>query len=69
MKNHTNCLMSGYFILIMEVMHERNAYNFPLDLAISNFAPLALQSPKSNTLVAWHVTGATDTDSSGNKVY
>jgi photosystem II P680 reaction center D1 protein len=53
----------------MEVMHERNAHNFPLDLAISNFAPLALQSPKSNTLVAWPVTGATDTDSSGNKVY
>jgi len=29
----------------MEVMHERNAHNFPLDLATTESAPVALQAP------------------------
>jgi photosystem II P680 reaction center D1 protein len=29
----------------MEVMHERNAHNFPLDLAVSNVLPVALNAP------------------------
>ena len=29
----------------MEVMHERNAHNFPLDLATSESAPVALTAP------------------------
>ena len=29
----------------MEVMHERNAHNFPLDLASASATPVALQSP------------------------
>jgi photosystem II P680 reaction center D1 protein len=29
----------------MEVMHERNAHNFPLDLASSSATPVALISP------------------------
>ena len=29
----------------IEVMHERNAHNFPLDLAASEIVPLALTSP------------------------
>jgi photosystem II P680 reaction center D1 protein len=29
----------------MEVMHERNAHNFPLDLAAAESAPVALQAP------------------------
>jgi photosystem II P680 reaction center D1 protein len=30
----------------MEVMHERNAHNFPLDLASAGeFTPVALQAP------------------------
>jgi photosystem II P680 reaction center D1 protein len=29
----------------MEVMHERNAHNFPLDLAVSKTAPVALIAP------------------------
>jgi len=29
----------------MEVMHERNAHNFPLDLASSEVAPVALTAP------------------------
>jgi photosystem II P680 reaction center D1 protein len=29
----------------MEVMHERNAHNFPLDLAASETAPVALSAP------------------------
>jgi photosystem II P680 reaction center D1 protein len=32
-----NCLNLG-----MEVMHERNAHNFPLDLAAGEFLPVAL---------------------------
>ena len=28
-----------------EVMHERNAHNFPLDLAASEIVPLALTAP------------------------
>jgi photosystem II P680 reaction center D1 protein len=28
-----------------EVMHERNAHNFPLDLAAANFTPVALTAP------------------------
>ena len=28
----------------MEVMHERNAHNFPLDLASENIFPIALNS-------------------------
>ncbi|NTW21880.1 MAG: photosystem II protein D1, partial [Nostocales cyanobacterium W4_Combined_metabat2_030] len=32
----------------MEVMHERNAHNFPLDLASSEFAPVALTAPSIN---------------------
>jgi photosystem II P680 reaction center D1 protein len=30
----------------MEVMHERNAHNFPLDLASGEVAPVALQAPE-----------------------
>ena len=29
----------------MEVMHERNAHNFPLDLAAAESTPVALQAP------------------------
>ena len=29
----------------MEVMHERNAHNFPLDLAASESTPVALTAP------------------------
>ena len=29
----------------MEVMHERNAHNFPLDLAAAQSAPVALTAP------------------------
>jgi len=29
----------------MEVMHERNAHNFPLDLAASELTPVALTAP------------------------
>nr|Q9S3W5.1 RecName: Full=Photosystem II protein D1; Short=PSII D1 protein; AltName: Full=Photosystem II Q(B) protein; Flags: Precursor [Mastigocladus laminosus]AAD51002.1 photosystem II D1 protein [Mastigocladus laminosus] len=32
----------------MEVMHERNAHNFPLDLAAGEVLPIALQSPAIN---------------------
>ena len=31
----------------MEVMHERNAHNFPLDLAAAESTPVALQLPPS----------------------
>ena len=29
----------------MEVMHERNAHNFPLDLVAAESTPVALQAP------------------------
>jgi photosystem II P680 reaction center D1 protein len=29
----------------MEVMHERNAHNFPLDLAAATATPVALSAP------------------------
>ena len=29
----------------MEVMHERNAHNFPLDLASATSTPVALKAP------------------------
>ncbi len=32
----------------MEVMHERNAHNFPLDLASGEQAPVALIAPAIN---------------------
>ncbi|HEY9693019.1 MAG TPA: photosystem II q(b) protein, partial [Oculatellaceae cyanobacterium] len=32
----------------MEVMHERNAHNFPLDLAAGVEAPVALTAPAIN---------------------
>ncbi|MCY7390623.1 MAG: photosystem II q(b) protein, partial [Leptolyngbyaceae cyanobacterium CAN_BIN12] len=32
----------------MEVMHERNAHNFPLDLASGDSAPVAMQAPAIN---------------------
>ncbi|MER3478547.1 MAG: photosystem II q(b) protein, partial [Leptolyngbya sp. ERB_1_2] len=32
----------------MEVMHERNAHNFPLDLAAGDQAPVAVQAPAIN---------------------
>ncbi|KPQ35508.1 MAG: hypothetical protein HLUCCA11_07360, partial [Phormidesmis priestleyi Ana] len=32
----------------MEVMHERNAHNFPLDLAAGEAAPVALSAPSIN---------------------
>ncbi|MFN5857566.1 MAG: photosystem II q(b) protein, partial [Pseudanabaenaceae cyanobacterium] len=32
----------------MEVMHERNAHNFPLDLAAVEVAPVALTAPAIN---------------------
>jgi photosystem II P680 reaction center D1 protein len=32
----------------MEVMHERNAHNFPLDLATGNVQPVALTAPSIN---------------------
>jgi len=32
----------------MEVMHERNAHNFPLDLAAGEAAPIALSAPSIN---------------------
>jgi len=38
----------------MEVMHERNAHNFPLDLASNESLPVALNSPSLN---AWPVVG------------
>jgi hypothetical protein len=61
----------------MEVMHERNAHNFPLDLAVSDYTPLALQSPVNSVSIAWPVTGVDGdqggsnnaTDGSGNTVY
>jgi photosystem II P680 reaction center D1 protein len=28
-----------------EVMHERNAHNFPLDLAANNIVPVAMKAP------------------------
>jgi photosystem II P680 reaction center D1 protein len=28
-----------------EVMHERNAHNFPLDLAANNIVPIAMKAP------------------------
>ena len=34
--------------LDMEVMHERNAHNFPLDLAAGEILPMALVSPMVN---------------------
>ena len=33
----------------MEVMHERNAHNFPLDLAAGEAAPVALTAPAINS--------------------
>lgn len=33
----------------MEVMHERNAYNFPLDLAAGESAPIVLSIPAINS--------------------
>ena len=38
-----NCANLG-----MEVMHERNAHNFPLDLAAGESAPVALAAPAIN---------------------
>ena len=32
----------------MEVMHERNAHNFPLDLATGNALPVAVSAPSIN---------------------
>jgi photosystem II P680 reaction center D1 protein len=32
----------------MEVMHERNAHNFPLDLASGEVLPVALTAPAIN---------------------
>jgi photosystem II P680 reaction center D1 protein len=32
----------------MEVMHERNAHNFPLDLAASEVTPFAMVAPSIN---------------------
>ncbi|MCC5661112.1 photosystem II q(b) protein, partial [Nostoc sp. XA010] len=32
----------------MEVMHERNAHNFPLDLAALDVAPVAMTAPSIN---------------------
>ena len=32
----------------MEVMHERNAHNFPLDLAAGEVLPVALTAPAVN---------------------
>ena len=32
----------------MEVMHERNAHNFPLDLAAGEVFPIALSAPVIN---------------------
>merc|ERR1712170_213906 len=32
----------------MEVMHERNAHNFPLDLAVSEVLPVAVSAPAIN---------------------
>ncbi|MFM7602229.1 MAG: photosystem II q(b) protein, partial [Pseudanabaena sp.] len=32
----------------MEVMHERNAHNFPLDLAAVDVAPVAMSAPAIN---------------------
>nr|MDZ8287539.1 photosystem II q(b) protein [Nostoc sp. ChiSLP01] len=32
----------------MEVMHERNAHNFPLDLASAETAPVAISAPSIN---------------------
>ena len=34
--------------LDMEVIHERNAHNFPLDLAAGEILPIALVSPMVN---------------------
>ena len=34
--------------LCMEVMHERNAHNFPLDLASGEVLPVALTAPAVN---------------------
>ncbi|MEG4944186.1 photosystem II q(b) protein, partial [Microcoleus sp. F4-D5] len=32
----------------MEVMHERNAHNFPLDLAAAEVTPVAMVAPSIN---------------------
>jgi photosystem II P680 reaction center D1 protein len=32
----------------IEVMHERNAHNFPLDLASSEAVPVAMTTPVTN---------------------
>jgi len=32
----------------MEVMHERNAHNFPLDLASGEVCPVAMEAPSIN---------------------
>ncbi|MBE9135403.1 photosystem II q(b) protein, partial [Tychonema sp. LEGE 07196] len=32
----------------MEVMHERNAHNFPLDLAAADTTPVAMVAPSIN---------------------
>jgi photosystem II P680 reaction center D1 protein len=32
----------------MEVMHERNAHNFPLDLAAGEIVPVAMEAPSVN---------------------
>ncbi|MFW9265241.1 photosystem II q(b) protein, partial [Nostoc sp. CALU 546] len=32
----------------MEVMHKRNAHNFPLDLAAGEIAPVAMTAPAIN---------------------
>ena len=36
----------------MEVMHERNAHNFPLDLAAAESTPVALTAPS----IGWYQT-------------
>ena len=35
----------------LEVMHERNAHNFPLDLAAAESTPVALTAPLHRTLI------------------
>jgi len=32
----------------IEVMHERNAHNFPLDLASGDIVPVAMEAPSVN---------------------
>ena len=41
----------------MEVMHERNAHNFPLDLASNNIVPVALKADRSTTPPAIYTCG------------